>query len=127
MSKMKRAITFGIGFLVAWIVVRLVAEYLQTVRCQVDQETVTLPAYRRPDPPPPPEPVKQEMDAPTAVNLNTADLDALVGLPGVGPALAERIVAYRDQMGAFRKVDDLLQVSGIGPTLLERLRPDLTV
>jgi competence protein ComEA len=127
MGKMKRAITFGIGFLVAWIVVRLIAEYLQTVRSQYEQETVTLPAYRRPSPPPPPEASEPDQAVPETVNLNAADVEALITLPGVGSALAARIVAHREQSGAFDSVDDLVQVNGIGPTLLERLRTEVAV
>ena len=60
--------------------------------------------------------------APEAVNLNTAGLEELEALPGIGPALARRIVAFREQHGPFRRVDDLLEVPGIGPVLLQRLR-----
>jgi competence protein ComEA len=55
------------------------------------------------------------------VDLNTADTAALDALPGIGPVLAERIVAHRED-GPFTSVDELGDVSGIGPTLLERLR-----
>ena len=55
------------------------------------------------------------------VDLNTADSGALDALPGIGPVLAERIVAHRAD-GPFTSVDELTDVSGIGPTLLERLR-----
>jgi competence ComEA-like helix-hairpin-helix protein len=53
------------------------------------------------------------------VKLNTAETDELTNLPGVGPAMAERIVAARP----FHALEDLLKVSGIGPALLERLSP----
>lgn len=61
------------------------------------------------------------------VNINRAGVQELTALPGIGPALAQRIVAYRAQVGQFRQVDDLLGVSGIGPKTLERLRPHLTI
>lgn len=57
----------------------------------------------------------------TTVNLNTADATALETLPGVGPATAEKILAHRDQHGAFTQLSDLEAVSGIGPATLERL------
>ncbi|PYY35827.1 ComEA family DNA-binding protein [Curtobacterium sp. MCBD17_030] len=51
---------------------------------------------------------------PDVVDLNTADAAALETLPGIGPALAERILSWRDEHGGFRSVEDLLEVSGIG-------------
>ncbi|MDO8145363.1 MULTISPECIES: helix-hairpin-helix domain-containing protein [unclassified Isoptericola] len=56
------------------------------------------------------------------VPLNTADAVALTALPGVGPVLADRIVAWRDEHGPFSRLDELTEVSGIGPVLLEGLR-----
>ena len=56
------------------------------------------------------------------VNLNTADAAALDTLPRIGPALAARIVAWREQNGRFTSVDDLLAVPGIGDKMLESLR-----
>jgi competence ComEA-like helix-hairpin-helix protein len=56
------------------------------------------------------------------VDLNRATAAELDALPGIGPVLAGRIVAYRETHGAYRAVEDLLDVPGIGPTLLERLR-----
>lgn len=61
------------------------------------------------------------------VNLNTATLDELETLPGIGPALGQRILDYRLAHGPFASVDDLLNVSGIGETRLEDLRPLVTV
>ena len=49
-----------------------------------------------------------------AVNINTATVEELTHLPGVGEVLAERIVAYREAHGAFRTAEELLEVDGIG-------------
>ena len=61
------------------------------------------------------------------VNLNTATLEQLQTLPGVGPVLAQRIVEYRDQHGGFRSVADLRHVSGIGDARYAELRDLVTV
>ncbi len=57
------------------------------------------------------------------VDLNRADAEALTALPGVGEALARRIVMDRARSGPFRSAEDLLRVPGIGWKRLERLRP----
>ena len=56
------------------------------------------------------------------IDLNRATAADLEALPGVGPALAARIVAKRDSLNGFGKIDDLKKVRGIGPATLERLR-----
>lgn len=61
--------------------------------------------------------------APRIVNINTASALELEALPGVGPALAARIVAYRTQKGRIGSLDELDQVKGFGPKKLEKLRP----
>ncbi len=61
------------------------------------------------------------------VNVNTASADELDTVPGIGPALAGRIIAYREQNGPFRSVDDLQNVRGIGPRSVERMAPAVTV
>jgi competence protein ComEA len=61
------------------------------------------------------------------VDVNRASVAELTALPGIGPALAERIVAAREEGGRFRSVDDLVRVSGIGPAKLERLRGAVVV
>ena len=60
------------------------------------------------------------------VDVNVADAQALAALPGVGPALAGRIVAERAARGPFASADDLLRVPGIGAGRLERIRPFVT-
>jgi competence ComEA-like helix-hairpin-helix protein len=61
------------------------------------------------------------------LDLNRATAGELEALPGIGPALAARIVALRAEEGPFRSVDDLDGVPGIGPALLERIRPLVNV
>ncbi len=76
-------------------------------------------------------PAAQTDDATTAgdgrVNLNTADVAALDTLPRIGPALAQRIIDWREQNGRFTSVEDLLAVPGIGDKMLEGLRDLVTV
>ena len=60
---------------------------------------------------------------PARVELNGATREALETLPGVGPALAGRILEERERRGGFSALEDLLSVRGIGPATLERLRP----
>lgn len=61
------------------------------------------------------------------IDLNTADQAALETLPRIGPALAERIIAWRDENGRFQSVDDLLAVPGIGEKLLAGIRDGVRV
>lgn len=62
-----------------------------------------------------------------AVNLNRATVADLEQLSGIGPALAQRIIDWRDANGAFTSVDQLLEVSGIGEKTLARFRDGVTV
>jgi competence protein ComEA len=59
---------------------------------------------------------------PAIVHLNSATVEQLDGLDGIGPSLAARIVAWRSEHGGFHTIDDLGEVSGIGPARLEALR-----
>jgi len=61
------------------------------------------------------------------ININTADANQLTALPGVGPVLAERIIAHRETYGPFQIIEELTDVSGIGASRLEDIRPLITV
>ena len=65
-------------------------------------------------------------DASGQIDLNSATIEALDKLPGVGPATAKAIVDYRTAHGQFRSVDDLGKVKGIGPAKLEQIKPLVT-
>lgn len=62
-----------------------------------------------------------------AVNINTAGVEELMTLPGIGKAYADRIVEYRQKNGPFKKVEDLLNVRGIGDKTFDRIKTRLTV
>jgi competence protein ComEA len=61
------------------------------------------------------------------IRLNTATARQLEDLPGVGPVLADRIVAHRETNGSFETVEDLLEVSGIGESKLASIRDMVVV
>ena len=62
-----------------------------------------------------------------AVNINTADVQELTSLPGIGPVKAEAIVDYRTKNGEFTTLDDLEKVKGIGPKIREKLEGEVTL
>lgn len=63
----------------------------------------------------------------TPVNLNAADRAELLQIPGVGPAMAETILAHRAKNGRFESIDELDTLPGIGPKSVEKLRPWLAI
>lgn len=95
--------------------------------------TVTVSAPQEPSAPDPAlEEAPAEGERPDSllpdevIDLNSADAYDLDRLPGIGPAKAEAILAYREEHGPFQSVDDLLSVSGIGEVTLKNLRPYVT-
>lgn len=67
--------------------------------------------------------VPRRLPTPLSLDINAASAEALQSLPGIGPALAARIVADREARGPFRTPEDLLRVPGIGPKRWEQMRP----
>mgnify|MGYP001562656463 CR=1 FL=1 len=61
------------------------------------------------------------------VNLNKASLDELVKLPGIGEALAGRILDYRDTAGGFKSIEDIRRVKGIGESKFAAIKDKLSV
>lgn len=61
------------------------------------------------------------------VNINTADKATLMLIPGVGEVIAQRILDYRSQYGAFSSADELVKIKGIGEKTLEKMRPYVTI
>lgn len=61
------------------------------------------------------------------VNINTASQEELESLPGIGPALARQIIAYRTVNGPFKSIEDILDVPGIGPKTFEKIKDLITV
>ncbi len=66
-------------------------------------------------------------EAPKRINLNTATLEELIKLPGVGPVMAQRIVQAREANGKFTRVEELAHVKGIGKKRLAELKKVVTV
>ena len=61
------------------------------------------------------------LDSPPKIDLNSAGIDELNELPGIGEVLAQRIVDYRSEHGPFHSLDELTNVSGIGKSVIERI------
>jgi competence ComEA-like helix-hairpin-helix protein len=61
-----------------------------------------------------------------AIDLDRATAGEIERLPGIGPALSQRIVAARDSLGSFGQIEALCEVNGVGSKLVEKLRPLVT-
>ncbi len=61
------------------------------------------------------------------INLNAASAEQLESLPGIGPVTAKRIVDYRDKVGKFKRIEEIINIKGIGDKKFERIKDRLTV
>jgi competence protein ComEA len=61
------------------------------------------------------------------VNINTATLEELMSLTGIGEGKAKDIISYRDSHGLFSKIEDLMNVSGIGESTFAKIKENITV
>jgi competence protein ComEA len=102
-----------------------------------DQQQIHVPRLGEVNAPPPVQGglVKQSQAsrsaAPAAtggpINLNTATLAELDSLPGIGPAIAQRIIEYRETAGGFKSIDQITEVSGVGDATLAKIKDLVTV
>ena len=72
-------------------------------------------------------PAPDQASGPAKISINKATAAELTALPGVGPKMAERIVAYRTQNGPFKRVEDLMRVKGIGEKTFLKWKERLTL
>lgn len=94
-----------------------------------DGEQIYVPLLGEATAPPPPTPAR---GAPTAtrslskLNINTATVAELDALPGIGPAIAQRIIDYRTQNGDFKTIEEIKKVRGIGDALFNQIKELIT-
>ena len=74
---------------------------------------------------PPPAQIRAKAPPAAAISINTSDQAALETLPGIGPALAGRILQLRAQRGGFQRIEELMDVKGIGPKTFAKMAPFL--
>jgi competence protein ComEA len=90
-----------------------------------DQMQVYVPRKGEAAPPPP---NGSGPDAATEkININTASVEELDKLPGIGPSLAKAIVDYRTKNGPFKQIEDINVVKGIGDALFEKIKDQITI
>jgi len=89
-----------------------------------DPESIPEFEVRKNAVPVPPLPTTTEQPQ-QRININQATEEELQALPGIGPAMARRIIAYRETNGPFVDVEGLIGVKGIGPKTLNRIKPRL--
>lgn len=96
-------------------------DYLNLARVVADSERIYVPAKEE-------EVEMQEGEnSSEKININTATVEELSTLPGIGESRAKDIISYRTNVGKFEKIDDIKNVSGIGEAMFMRLKGYITV
>jgi competence protein ComEA len=97
-----------------------------------DQQQLYVPSQGETAPPPPitggevkPSPGPKALDG--KININTATVEELDTLPGIGPAFAQRIIEYRESNGPFMSIEDIVLVSGIGDATFAKIKDLITI
>jgi competence protein ComEA len=91
-----------------------------------DQMQVYVPRKGEAEPPAPPDGAASAATS-EKININTASVEELDKLPGIGPAIAGAIIDYRTANGSFKQIEDINDVKGIGDALFEKIKEQITV
>jgi len=89
------------------------------VVANVAGETQTTPS---PDSVTPP-----QEGSPVIININTASLDELMTLHGIGEAIGQRIIDYREESGVFKAIEEIMEVPGVGPSMFGNIKDLITI
>lgn len=103
-----------------------------------DQQQIHIPRLDEANPPPPVQGGGPNIQGDTSrgdataidddlININTATLEQLDTLPGIGPVIAQRIIDYRESIGGFKSIETIIEVSGIGEATFAKIREQITV
>lgn len=101
-------------------------EQVNQAEAVTDGQKIVIPSDEDVQPSLPPQTALGK-DGSGLVNINSADSQTLQEIPGVGPATAEKIIAYRTENGRFSSIEDLKNVSGIGDKTFEKMKDKITV
>jgi len=102
-------------------------EFINLAQVLEDGERLDIPFMEGFSPVIPTPVIEPVFSSSDLININTAASFQLETLPGIGPTTAGKIIAYREENGPFRSIEDIINVSGIGPGIYERIKDLITV